>query len=125
MNNPYYQNVYQNRVNQFPTNNITWVQGIEGGKAFQLPPGSNAVLMDSENNGRFYIKSTDNVGMSTLRVFKYEEITDNVSNKPEVDLSEYVKKSELSSLISSMIGGRSNEQPISTVDGKSSRTIIE
>lgn len=57
-------------------NGITWVQGIEGAKAFQLMPSSNIVLMDSENDGVFYIKIADNVGMCSLRTFSYKEITD-------------------------------------------------
>ena len=52
-------NPYMNQRNpqyyQQPNNGINWVQGIEGGKAYQLPPNSNAVLMDSENDGIFYI----------------------------------------------------------------------
>ena len=94
------------------SNGITWVQGVEGAKAYQLSPNSNVMLMDSENDGIFYIKVSDNVGMCSLRTFKYEEIT-NPSN--QVDLSEYVKKSELENLINSMLGGKSNEQSVSTI----------
>ena len=108
--NPYFQ--------PQSNNGITWVQGIEGAKAWQLTPNSNAVLMDSENDGRFYIKISDNVGMCTLRIFRYEEIT-NQPTQPQIDLSEYVKKSELEMLINSMLGGTKNEQPVSTNDGKS------
>lgn len=105
---------------QTQTNGINWVQGIEGAKAWQLIPNSNVMLLDSENDGRFYIKVSDNVGMCTLRTFSYTEITDTQTTLPEIDLSEYVKKSELQSLITSMLGGSSNEQPISTSDGKKS-----
>ena len=108
--NPYFQQ---------PVNNgITWVQGIEGAKAWQLSPNSNVILMDSENDGRFYIKISDNVGMCTLRIFNYKEITNQQSHS-QVDLSEYVKKSELESLVNSMLGGVNNEQSISTNDDKS------
>lgn len=96
---------------QQATNGITWVQGIEGAKAWQLSPGSNALLMDSENDGVFYIKVSDNVGMCSLRTFKYEEVVSNPT--PQVDLSEYVKKTELEALINNMLGGKSNEQPVS------------
>ena len=43
--------------------NITWVQGIETAKAYQLPSNSSALLMDNENDGVFYIKVSDNIGM--------------------------------------------------------------
>ena len=69
------------------SNNITWVQGIEGAKAYQLMPGSNTILLDSENDGVFYIKVSDNVGMCSLRTFKYSEVTE---SKPE-----YITRAEL------------------------------
>lgn len=118
MTNPYLQN-------QQTTNGINWVQGIEGAKAWQLQPNSNIVLLDSENDGKFYIKTSDNVGMCNLRVFKYEEITNVPKQSTELDLSEYVKKSELESLIKSIIGGQNNEQLVSTVDGKSKPLITK
>lgn len=72
-----FSNPYQYSYNQH--NGIQWVQGVEGAKAFQLQPNSNAILMDSENDGIFYIKVSDNVGMCTLRTFKYTEVTTNNS----------------------------------------------
>ena len=56
-----------------PTNNIIWVQGIEGAKAWQLSPNSMAILLDSEMEGKMYIKVSDNIGMSSLRIFNYVE----------------------------------------------------
>lgn len=106
----------------YPQNNgINWVQGVEGAKAWQLSPNSNILLMDSENDGRFYIKVSDNVGMCTLRTFEYKEIT-NVSNTQvsDIDLSEYVKKSELQTLIASMMLGGNHEQSLSANDGAKS-----
>lgn len=93
---------YQNIQN----NGIIWVQGIEGARSYQIPPNTNIILMDQDNDGRFYIKVSDNVGMCTLRVFSYTEIT-NQPPEPSVDMSEYVKKSELQDLIESMLGGSS------------------
>ena len=123
MFSPQMQNPYlTQRANQYyqpQTNGINWVQGIEGAKAWQLSPNSNVMLLDSENDGRFYIKVSDNVGMCTLRVFSYTEITDQSKTTiPNIDLSEYVKKSELQTLITSMLGGMSNESTVSTNDGK-------
>lgn len=106
--NPYFP--YYNTLNapqQSLNNGINWVQGIEGAKAWQLPPNSNVVLLDSENDGRFYIKVSDNVGMCTLRVFSFVEITNEEKPKQDVDLSEYVKKSELQELLENMLGGGS------------------
>ena len=107
MNNfPYsYNPMYQRPV---MNNGITWVQGIEGAKAFQMTPNSNAILMDSENDGRFYIKVSDNVGMCNLRTFSYSEITSSPTS--QVDMSNYVTRKELEDAIRSI----KYEQPVST-----------
>ena len=104
---------------QTQNNGINWVQGIEGAKAYQLSPNSNVILMDSENEGRFYIKVSDNVGMCNLRVFKYEEISNTPNTSEFVTKSEL--KSEIESIINSMLGGKPNEQSVSTV--KPNKTI--
>lgn len=100
------------------TNNIIWVQGIEGAKAWQLPPSSMAILLDSEVEGKMYIKVTDNIGMGSLRIFNYvEEIVQpaqvNNNTNGNLDLSQYVKKDELSALIKELIN---NESFISRVE---------
>ena len=100
---------------------IQWVQGIEGAKAYQLAPNSNVQLLDSENDGLFYIKTSDNIGMCNLRVFKYEEIT-NQQSPSAANLTEYVRKDELESLINSILGGGTDEQSLSRT--KSSKNTI-
>ena len=98
-----------------PTNNIIWVQGIEGAKAWQLSPNSIAILLDSEADGKMYIKVSDNIGMTSLRIFNYvEELPSANKNTTEVDLSQYVKRDELKKLIEELL----NEQSISTVEGE-------
>ena len=99
------------------TNNIVWVQGIEGAKAWQLSPNSMIILLDSEIEGKMYIKVSDNIGMSSLRIFNYtEEIptsaNNNVTINNDLDLSKYVTKDELTTLIKEIL---ENEQSVSTV----------
>ena len=118
MNNFNQQSYFAPMTGIRSTNNIIWVQGIEGAKAWQLAPNSMAILLDSENDGKMYIKVTDNIGMGSLRVFNYvEELVQpaqgNVTIVSSLDLSQYVKKDELSTLIKEIM---TNEQPISTVD---------
>lgn len=120
--------VSNNQRNSFPTyfnsnastNNIVWVQGIEGAKAWQLAPNSMIILLDSEIEGKMYIKVSDNIGMCSLRIFNYvEEVQTaqaNTVTNNSLDLSQYVKKDELQSLIKELM---TNEQSISTVDQKS------
>ena len=116
MNNFNQQSYFTPTSSVRATNNIIWVQGIEGAKAWQLAPNSMAILLDSESEGKMYIKVTDNIGMGSLRIFNYvEEVVQpaqvNVTTN-NLDLSQYVKKDELSMLIKEII----NEQPVSTVD---------
>ena len=102
-----------------PTNNIVWVQGIEGAKAYQLNPNSMIILLDSEAEGKMYIKVTDNIGISTLRIFNYvEEIPSsaNVTINQDLDLSAFVRKDELSTLIKELMA---NEQSVSTAAAES------
>ena len=115
--NPYVNsmNTYANRFTQpFSTqqnNGINWVQGIEGAKAWQLAPNSNVMLLDSDTEGRFYIKVSDNVGMCTLRIFDYVEVTNSAnrntnSNTTQIDMSHYVTKSELQEVLNSLTSSK-------------------
>ena len=97
------------------TNNIVWVQGIEGAKAWQLNPNSMVILLDSEAEGKMYIKVSDNIGMSSLRIFNYTEELPKGNNSDvtinnNLDLSQYVKKDELIDLIKEVL----SEQSVST-----------
>ena len=74
-------------------------------------PNSNCMMLDSERDGIFYIKTSDNVGMCNLRIFKFQEVTEQQNQKLNPD--EYVKKSELESLLNTMLGGSANEQSVS------------
>lgn len=123
-----YQQQFPYPKPQVPSNGIIWVQGIEGAKAYQMSPNSNAQLMDSENNGIFYVKVTDNIGMATLRVFRYTEIAQQDMQKQEspIDLSEYVKKSELQDLLTGIMNERevNNEQSLSTTQTSKPKPLI-
>lgn len=52
--------------------NITFVNGIEGAKAFQLSPNSSVLMMDSENQ-KFYVKTTDNLGVAKITSYSFAE----------------------------------------------------
>lgn len=108
----------------YPQNNgITWVQGIEGAKAFQMSPSSNAILLDSDNDGIFYIKVSDNIGMCSLRIFKYEEVQNTTQQSSQLDLSDYVTKSEIADIVDRIVKEKLDEKPVvQTV--KSPRKLI-
>ena len=118
--NPYLQPFPQvtgiNRQINSNTNNIVWVQGHEGAKSYIIPPNSNVILLDSEEEGKMYIKSSDNIGMCTLRTFIFNEVID-VEPSKDVNTSQFVTKNEfeeLKDMINSLKGGR-NEQFVQPV----------
>ena len=124
-NQQYNRNMYNPYFNSSPvgvstsTNNIIQVQGIEGAKAYQLNPSSMAILLDSEVEGKMYIKVSDNIGMSNLRIFNYtEEVSSSaVTVNQDLDLSAFVRKDELSKLIKEIIA---DEQSIPATAGTES-----
>lgn len=85
---------------------INWVQGLEGAKAAFVPRNGAALFMDSENEGIFYIKTSDNIGISNIRTFKYEEVTKTQEAKQK---SEYVTRKELDEIIASLRKEASDE----------------
>ena len=116
--NAYQQGIsspYNNFRSQYYTsqkqNNIIWVNGKENVNAIQLPPNSSILLMDSQND-KFYIKTTDDIGLGKIRTFNYKEEFDNdnkiVNSSPsqekhdQIDLSNYVTKAELEKALKGM-----------------------
>lgn len=55
---------------------LLWVQGEAGAKSYMVAPGASVLLMDSEGP-RFYIKTVDNSGIPTMRIFEYKELAQN------------------------------------------------
>ena len=99
--NNYYQNFQQQSQNFNQQTNITFVNGIEGAKAFQMSPNSSALLMDSDNS-KFYVKSTDNLGVAKISSYTFieEEIsTGNKSSSQDSAESVALSKEEYESLI--------------------------
>lgn len=61
---------------------LLWVQGEAGAKSYLMAPNTTVLLMDSEGS-RFYLKSTDNAGMPSMRTFEYTEILQNTLQAPQ------------------------------------------
>lgn len=83
------QNQYQQAINvpqmQIPTPQVNqgllWVSGEVGAKSYLVAPNSTVLLMDSDSS-RFYLKSADNAGMPSLRIFEYTEVQQNTPQAP-------------------------------------------
>lgn len=78
VNIPQMQSVPQQQVNQ----GLLWVSGEVGAKSYLVAPNSTVLLMDSDSS-RFYLKSADNAGMPSLRIFEYSEVTNLPQNTPQ------------------------------------------
>lgn len=61
-------------VQQAPTQQqqgLVKVSGIDGAKAYQMPPNAAAALFH-ESEDIFYVKTTDGAGFPTIRAFRFE-----------------------------------------------------
>lgn len=80
---------------------LLWVQGEAGAKSYLMAPNTTVLLMDSEGS-RFYLKSTDNAGMPSMRTFEYAEVLQNAPQAPQTvpeDLDrKYVTRGEYDAL---------------------------
>lgn len=66
-----YQNPYMSYQGQYPqaqqpVHGFVYVTGIDGARAFQLPPNSEMPLFDSTSDGVMFIKTTDAAGFPTI-----------------------------------------------------------
>ena len=58
----------QQPMQQQSVHGFVYVTGIEGAKAFQMPPNSEMPLFDSTTENRMFIKTTDGAGFPTIKV---------------------------------------------------------
>lgn len=103
--NPYQQGYIPTRIQYAPqstntvmSQNMQWipVNGIEGAKAHIVQPNITAWLMDN-NEPFFYVKSADALGVTSLKVFKFEEV--HMENEQKQD---YVSREEFSKFAAQM-----------------------
>nr|DAG81066.1 MAG TPA: hypothetical protein [Caudoviricetes sp.] len=87
----------------FNTQGIQYVNGIESANAYRIFPNQQVILMDS-TRPRFYLKTSDASGFSTVKAFDFMEVQEpkaDIVNHAELDelkaqimeLSETIKKS--------------------------------
>lgn len=76
---------------------IEYVNGLEGAKAYLIPPNSTRLLMDSDAT-YFYIKTSNEVGQANVRAFEYVEVTDKVGQPVKTKKPEYATKQDVEDL---------------------------
>lgn len=94
---PQYQQ-YQQPTYQQPEPQIQGIKFLnaEQIKAYIVMPNTKEVLVDNEN-GLAYVVSADNMGISTTKKFSFQDLSEPKveEKKPEIDLKEYVKITDL------------------------------
>lgn len=70
------------------SNDMIWVQGLAGAKAYLVAPNTTVTLWDSESE-TIYLKSCDSNGMPSMKILDIKERVENAPKSPsnEVDNS--------------------------------------
>ena len=93
---------------------VITVAGLSEARGFNLNPGESIVLIDA-NDDVFYIKECDEIGKSTTRSFKYEEVELDDGPAGAVSKKEFDKLSgdvkELKSMVKEFVNGKHNSEP--------------
>lgn len=77
-----------------PVNGLVSVTGIEGAKAYQLPPNSAIALFDADSDV-FYLKTTDAAGYPTIKAFSFKPMEHAAMEQPS-----YVTREDFDMLLS-------------------------
>lgn len=75
---------------QQPIHGFVYVTGLEGAKAYQMPPNSEMPLFNSTGDV-MYIKTTDGAGFPTIKICKVKEM----QSTQDAEATEYVTRDEL------------------------------
>lgn len=114
----YYNNyTYPNYNNYSNTDtNLIFVNGLEGARGYRIRPQQTILLVDSTQS-RIYLKSTDNLGIETMKTYSITE----VENKDTTDVETRLDKIEdnLTKIIET-IEGKKGEQ-----DNESNNAVNE
>lgn len=97
---------YMQRMGWQQPMSLTRVTGIDGARAYQMPPNSTAALFDGGQD-LMYIKSTDGAGFPTIRIFAFRP----VEETPE---SGYATKADLQALREELMGNGKQSIPRKT-----------
>ena len=85
--------------------NMTFVQGIEGARAYQIPYGFDRVALFDTENDIIYLKAIDDMGRPfIMKAYEYIE-TDipgpqAATQVPQIDTSNLISKEQLESILS-------------------------
>lgn len=107
MQNPYMDRMAQMQQTQpqQPRDGLIRVTGMEGARAYQMPPNSAVALFDGGKDV-FYVKTTDGAGFPTIRAYSFQPM----EQAQAMGASEYVTRAEFEQLKEMIVHGK---QPVS------------
>ena len=114
---PMQQNIQQPVQSVQPQQILAWVQSEEEAVKYPLAAGQSLFLMN-QNDSYLYMKSVDQLGKTTFMKKRLVDETDNNDKKP--DLSEYIRREEIDSLIDDKIQ-KEVEKRVSQISFKPTR----
>ena len=111
------QNPYMDRLAQMhpppqPRDGLIRVTGMEGARAYQMPPNSAVALFD-DGQDVFYVKTTDGAGFPTIRSYSFQPM----EQAQAMGASEYVTRAEFEQL-KEMIAHGKQPVPADAADAK-------
>ena len=107
MQNPYMDRLaqMQTQPQQPPRDGLIRVTGMEGARAYQMPPNSAVALFDGGQDV-FYVKTTDGAGFPTIRAYSFQPM----EQAQAMGASDYVTRAEFEQLKEMIVHGK---QPVS------------
>ena len=106
------QNPYMDRLAQMqqtqpqqPRDGLIRVTGMDGARAYQMPPNSAVALFDGGQDV-FYVKTTDGAGFPTIRAYSFQPM----EQAQAMGANEYVTRAEFEQLKEMIAHGK---QPVS------------
>lgn len=113
--NPYqqYQQQYMQPTQQ-PVHGFVYVTGMDGAKAYQMPPNSEMPLFDSTAENVMYVKTTDGAGFPTIRAVMCSPIEQQVQPAAYATADDIAAlRAEIESLRESMTERRTRGKSVS------------
>ena len=110
------QNPYMDRLAQMqppqPRDGLIRVTGMEGARAYKMPPNSAVALFDGGQDV-FYVKTTDGAGFPTIRAYSFQPM----EQAQAMGANEYVTRAEFEHL-KEMIAHGKQPVPADATDAK-------
>ena len=111
------QSQYMDRLAQMqpppqPRDGLIRVTGMDGARAYQMPPNSAVALFDGGQDV-FYVKTTDGAGFPTIRAYSFQPM----EQAQAMGANEYVTRAEFEQL-KEMIAHGKQPVPADATDAK-------